>query len=41
MSRSIAVGGCGFRHRGHYAFHLPDLGGTGSPLRDPDARDDD
>lgn len=26
---------------GHYAFHLPDLGGTHRPLRDPDARDDE
>lgn len=25
---------------GHYAFHLPDLGGALRPLRDPDARDD-
>lgn len=26
---------------GHYAFHLPDLGGTHRPLRDPDSPDDD
>ncbi len=26
---------------GHYAFHLPDLGGTHRPLRDPDSSDDD
>jgi hypothetical protein len=26
---------------GHYAFHLPDLGGNHRPLRDPDNRDDD
>ncbi|WP_327118915.1 Tn3 family transposase [Nocardia sp. NBC_01730] len=26
---------------GHYAFHLPDLGGTHRPLRDPDAREED
>ncbi|MFC9432410.1 Tn3 family transposase [Nocardia sp. NPDC057030] len=26
---------------GHYAFHLPDLGGTHRQLRDPDARDDE
>jgi Tn3 transposase DDE domain len=25
---------------GHYAFHLPDLGGNHRPLRDPDSRDD-
>jgi Tn3 transposase DDE domain len=25
---------------GHYAFHLPDLGGSHRPLRDPDSRDD-
>ncbi|QHE73143.1 Tn3 family transposase [Rhodococcus sp. WAY2] len=26
---------------GHYAFHLPDLGGTHRPLRDPDNADDE
>jgi hypothetical protein len=26
---------------GHYAFHLPDLGGAHRPLRDPDARHND
>ena len=26
---------------GHYAFHLPDLGGAHRPLRDPDSSDDD
>jgi hypothetical protein len=26
---------------GHYSFHLPDLGGTHRPLRDPDAGEDD
>ncbi|ART67291.1 hypothetical protein BTO20_00465 [Mycobacterium dioxanotrophicus] len=26
---------------GHYAFHLPDLGGTHRPLRDPDAHESD
>ena len=26
---------------GHYSFHLPDLGGTYRPLRDPNAGDDD
>ncbi|WP_441347256.1 Tn3 family transposase [Rhodococcus sp. OK302] len=26
---------------GHYAFHVPDLGGTHRPLPDPDARDSD
>ncbi|WP_446222386.1 transposase [Nocardia sp. IBHARD005] len=26
---------------GHYAFHLPDLGGMHRPLRDPDARNDE
>ncbi|WP_236567521.1 hypothetical protein [Nocardia sp. CY41] len=26
---------------GHYAFHLPDLGGTHRPLRDPDAPEED
>lgn len=26
---------------GHYAFHLPDLGGTHRPLRDPDAPESD
>lgn len=26
---------------GHYAFHLPDLGGNHRPLRNPDSRDDD
>ncbi|MGO4618251.1 Tn3 family transposase [Nocardia sp. 2YAB30] len=26
---------------GHYAFHLPDLGGAHRKLRDPDARDND
>jgi hypothetical protein len=26
---------------GHYAFHLPDLGGNHRPLRDPDSADDD
>nr|WP_228001733.1 transposase [Nocardia australiensis] len=26
---------------GHYAFHLPDLGGTHRPLRNPDAADDE
>ncbi|WP_072806824.1 transposase [Rhodococcoides yunnanense] len=26
---------------GHYAFRLPDLGGTHRPLRDPDTRDSD
>lgn len=25
---------------GHYAFHLPDLGGDHRQLRDPDAPDD-
>ncbi len=25
---------------GHHAFHLPDLGGTHRPLRDPDTADD-
>jgi hypothetical protein len=25
---------------GHYAFHLPDLGGSHRPLRDPDSRND-
>jgi len=25
---------------GHYSFHLPDLGGTHRPLRDPDADDE-
>jgi hypothetical protein len=25
---------------GHYAFYLPDLGGSHRPLRDPDSRDD-
>ncbi len=25
---------------GHYSFHLPDLGGSHRPLRDPDAEDD-
>ena len=26
---------------GHYAFHLPDLGGAHRPLRDPDSSADD
>jgi hypothetical protein len=26
---------------GHYSFHLPELGGTHRPLRDPDTPDDD
>jgi hypothetical protein len=26
---------------GHYSFHLPDLGGTHRPLRDPDAPADE
>jgi TnpA family transposase len=29
------------RMEGHYSFHLPDLGGSHRPLRDPDAPDDD
>ncbi|RBO85211.1 hypothetical protein DFR74_11559 [Nocardia puris] len=29
------------RLEGHYSFHLPDLGGSHRPLRDPDAPDDD
>lgn len=29
------------RMEGHYSFHLPDLGGSHRPLRDPDAPDED
>jgi len=40
-ARLSAFGRKHIRLEGHYSFHLPDLGGSHRPLRNPDAPDED